>query len=82
MINNRISVILQSISTEFMAAMKMDRILSLQSHRYMVFSSDNGFYFMKMNINDKGFTEFNDITDDFEFELVSESYRALVKSEE
>lgn len=82
MTNNRIAVILQSVSNEFMEAMKMERILTLQSHRYMVFSSDNGFYFMKMNINDMGFTEFNDITDDFEFKLVSESYRALVKSEE
>lgn len=80
--NNRIAVILQSVSNEFMEAMKMERILTLQSQRYMVFSSDNGFYFMKMNINDMGFTEFNDITDDFEFKLVSESYRALVKSEE
>lgn len=82
MTNNRIAVILQSVRNEFMEAMKMERILTLQSQRYMVFSSDNGFYFMKMNINDMGFTEFNDITDDFEFKLVSESYRALVKSEE
>lgn len=78
MINNKIAVILQSVTSDMTEAMEMESILTLNSLRYMVFSSDNGIYIMKMNINEHGYTEFHDIMDEHEFDFVSKSYRALL----